>query len=110
MKLPYFVLLKTEQNCRIRAELAGLHFHTFCNVDNDDYGIDRGKGAVSILGEILVTRGVEDVDFVVPVIESHDRGGHRYAALFFDFHPVGGCRFLYFVGFYGSGDMDCATE
>ena len=53
---------------------------------------------------------VEDIYFVVAVVESHYRSRHRNASLFFDFHPVAGGGLLYLVALYGSGYVYRATE
>ena len=90
-------------------EFAGLLLDALGHVDHDDYGIDGRKGAVGVLGEILVARGIENVNLVVAVVETHHGRSHRNTALFFDFHPVAGGGFLDFVAFDGTGDMDSAA-
>ena len=50
------------------------------------------QGAVGVLGEVLMTRGVQNVDAETAVLELHDGGGNGDAALLLDLHPVrGGC-------------------
>ena len=73
-------------------------------------GVDGREGAVGVLGEILVARGVEDVDLAAGILESHDGRGDRNTALALDFHEVGGGAFLDFVALDGSGHMDGAAE
>lgn len=53
-----------------------MYFDAFGGVDYDDYAVDGCEGAVGVFGEVLVAGGVEDVDFVVVVVEFHDGGGH----------------------------------
>ena len=84
--------------------------HTFSHIDHDNYAIHRSEGAIGVLGEVLVTRGVENIDFVVAIVETHHRSRHRDTALFLDFHPVGGCGFLDFVRLHGTGHVDSATK
>ncbi len=48
-----------------------LLFDAFCHVDHYYYRIDRSQGAVGVLGEILVTGCVEDIDFIFAVVEAH---------------------------------------
>ena len=48
------------------------------------------QGAVGVLGEVLVARGVQNVDAEALVLELHDRRGDGDAALLFNLHPVGG--------------------
>ena len=70
-------------------ELSGLGFHALAAVDDHDGGVRGHQGPVGVLGAVLVTRGVENVDAVAVVGELQHRGGHGDAALFFNFHPVG---------------------
>ena len=91
-------------------EFASLLLHTFSHVDHDYNAIYSSESAVGVLGEVLVTRGVEDIDFVVAVIKTHHRSSHGDAALLFDFHPVGGGCFAYFVRFHGTSHVNGATE
>ena len=57
-----------------------------------------------------MARGVEDVDFIVAIVETHNRSGNRDAALLFNLHPVGCCGLFDFVRLDGTGNMDSATE
>ena len=57
-----------------------------------------------------MARGVQDIHFVILVVEFHDGSRDRNTALFFDFHPVAGGRFLDFVVLDGSGHLDLPTE
>ena len=45
---------------------------------------------VGVLGEVLVARGVQNVDAEPLILELHHRGGDGDAALLLDLHPVGG--------------------
>lgn len=91
-------------------ELAGLLLHAFGHVDHDDHRVDGGEGAVGVLGEVLVARGVENIDLVGAVVEAHDRCGYRYAALLLYFHPVAGGGLLDLVALYGAGYVDGTAE
>jgi len=75
-----------------------------------DKGTISSKSSKSIFCKILVAGSVQDVDFSSFVFKAHDGSCNRYSALTFDFHKVGSSRFLYFVGFYSSGDMDGSSE
>ena len=77
----------------------GLFLHTFGYVDHHDHTVHRGERAVGVLCEILVPRGVEDVDLVTFVFESHHRSGYRDASLAFDLHKVRSRAFFYLVRF-----------
>ena len=58
-------------------------------VNDHDGGIRRHQGAVGVLGEVLVARGIQNVDAEAAVLELHHGGGDGNASLLFDFHPVG---------------------
>ena len=71
-------------------ELPGLGLYALGPVDDHDGGVRGHEGAVGILGEILVARGVQDVDAVTVVLKLHDGGGDGNASLLLDLHPVRG--------------------
>ena len=56
-------------------EFAGLGLYTFGCIDDNDNAIYGRKGTESIFGKVLVTRGIEDVDLVTIVLETHDGCG-----------------------------------
>ena len=93
-----------------RHQLAGLGLDALGAVDHDDDRIHGRQRAVGVLGEILVARGVEDVDLAALVFEAHDGRGHRDASLAFDLHEVGRRALLDLVALDGSGHMDGAAE
>ena len=70
-------------------ELARLGLHALRAVDDHHGGVRRHQGAVGVLGEVLVARGVQDVDAEAAVLELHHGGGDGDAALLFNLHPVG---------------------
>ena len=71
-------------------ELPRLGLHALGGVDDHDGGIGGHEGAVGVLGEVLVARGVQDVDAEAVVLELHDGGCDGDTALLLDLHPVGG--------------------
>ena len=71
-------------------ELARLGLHALGGVDDHDGGVRRHEGAVGVLGEVLVSRGVQNVDAAAAVLELHDGGGDGNAPLLLNFHPVAG--------------------
>ena len=71
-------------------ELPGLGLHALGGVNDHDGGVGRHQGAVGVLGEVLVAGCVQNVDAEPLVLELHDGGRDRDAALLFDLHPVGG--------------------
>ena len=69
-------------------ELDGLGLDALCAVDDHDGGVGGHEGAVGVLREVLVARGVEDVHAVPVVLELQDRRRDGDAALLLDVHPV----------------------
>ena len=78
-------------------------------VDDDDDTINSGEGAVGVFGKVLVTRGVEDVDFVVLLVEAHDAGCHGDTTLTLYLHEVTGGALLDLVTLDGSSYVDGAS-
>ena len=70
-------------------ELDGLGLHALGAVDHHDGGVGRHERAVSVLGEVLVAGGVEDVHAVSLVGELQHGGRNGDAARLLDVHPVG---------------------
>ncbi len=84
----------------------GARLHTFTAVEHHQRRIHRGQGAIGVFGEVLVARGVEQVDHVLAVGELHHRGGDGDAALLLHFHPVGGGVAVGFARLHRTGDGD----
>ncbi len=79
-------------------ELARLALDPLPRVDHHHHGVHGGEHAVSVLGEIFVTGGVEQIDAVAVVVELQHRGADRDAALALQLHPVRSGRPLAFAG------------
>ena len=90
-------------------ELDGLCLDTFCTVKKHDCGVRGTECTVGILGEVLVTGGVQDIDAVAVIVELHDGRGNGDTTLLLDLHPVGGRVVRGFSGFNGTGHMDGAS-
>ncbi len=69
-------------------QLAGLRLDALGRVDHHHRRVDGGQGAVGVLAEVFVARGVEQIEGAAGVVEGHHRSGHRDAALLLDLHPV----------------------
>ena len=91
-------------------QLACLGFHPFGTIHYNDNRIDGGQCAIGVFRKVLVTRCIEDVDFIVVVIELHHGGGYRDTTLFFDVHPVGCSCLLDLIAFYGTGYLYLSPE
>ena len=70
----------------------------------------RGQGAVGVFRKVFVARGIEQVEDAIVVIERHDRGHDRNAALALDRHPVGARGAAIALGFDLAGEIDRTAE
>ena len=91
-------------------QAARLRLDTLRAVDDDNHRIDRRQRTVGILGKVLVTGRIEDIDLRALILETHHRGGHRDTALALDLHKVRGGSLLDFIAFHGTRHMDCTTK
>ena len=91
-------------------EFACLRLHAFGAIHDDDGRVNSSQRAECVLGEVLVAWGVENVDFVIIVVELHDGGGDRDTALLFYLHPVGGGSFFDFVALDSSCHLNLSAE
>ena len=71
-----------EQLLRLRLDALG-------GVDDHDGGVGGHERAVRVLGKVLVTGGIKDVDAAAVVLKLQHGGGDGDAALLLDVHPVG---------------------
>ncbi|MDT4841949.1 hypothetical protein FQZ97_758270 [compost metagenome] len=91
-------------------EAPGLRFHAVAGVDHHQRGVHGGEHAVGVFREVLVTRGVEQVDHAVAVFHLHHGRRHRNATLLFDLHPVGRGVARGLARLHRAGDVDGARE
>jgi hypothetical protein len=87
---------------------ACLGLHAVGRVDDHQRRVHRGQHAVGVFAEVLVARGVQQVDDAVAVLHLHHAGRHRDAALLFDFHPVAGGVARGLARLHAAGDLDRA--
>ena len=73
-------------------QLERLGLDALGGVEHHHRGVGGGEHAVGVLGEVPVTRGVEQVDHVIAVRELQHGRRDRDAALLFEGHPVRGRR------------------
>ena len=90
-------------------QLPGLGLYAFCCVDDHDGGVGSHQSAVGVLGKVLVTGGVEDVNAVAVVAELEHRGRNGNTTLLFDFHPVGNGGAAVFLALDHTGLGDGAS-
>ena len=87
-------------------QLSGLCLDTLRCIDNHDGGIGCHQGTVRILREVLVSRGIQNVDAVAVVIELQNGRGNGNTTLFLDLHPVGYGMARSRFSFYRTGEID----
>jgi hypothetical protein len=87
-----------------------LRLHAVGRVDHHQRRVHRGQHAVGVFAEVLVARGVQQVDDAVAVLHLHHRAGHRDAALLLDLHPVAGGVAGGLARLHAAGDLDRAGE
>ena len=85
-------------------------FHAARGIDDHQRRVDGSQRAIGVFREILVPRGVEQVDDALAIVKLHDRRRHGNTALLFDFHPVRGCVAVALARLDGAGDVDRATQ
>ncbi len=71
-------------------QLPGLRLHAFRAVNDHDGRVRGHQGTIGILGEVLVPRGIQNVDAEAAVLELHDGRRNGNTTLLLDLHPVGG--------------------
>ena len=91
-------------------QLDRLRFHALGRIDHHQRRVDRRQHAVGIFREVLVARGVEQVDDVAAKFELHHRGGDGNAALLLDLHPVRRRVAARFTRLDGTGHLDRARK
>ena len=87
-------------------QLAGLGLDALGRVDDHHGAVGRHQRAVGILGKVLVTGCVEDVDAAAVVLELKNARGDGDAALLFQFHPVGDRVTRGRLALYRAGELD----
>ena len=106
---------REDRNLTIAAHLEQferLWLDAFCGVEHHDGGVGCGEHTVGVFGEVAVTRGVEQVDYVVAVRELQHGRGDRDATLLFELHPVRRRRAAALLAFdrTGLGSESAAVE
>jgi hypothetical protein len=71
-----------------REELAGALLDAAGGVQDHDHAVDGRQGAEGVLGEVLVARGVDEVQDEPVVLQAQGRGGHGDPAALLELHEV----------------------
>ena len=87
-------------------QLDGLGLNTLGSVNNHDRAVGRHEGTVGILREVLMSRGVQDVNAVVVILKLHNGRGNGNTSLLLDLHPVGNRVLRGLSAFYGTSQID----
>ena len=90
-------------------ELPGALLDALPVVEQHDGAVGGDEGAVGVLGEVLVARGVEQVDAIAVVVEGHHAAGDGDAALALELHPVAGDVAGRPAGLHAAGQVDGAA-
>ena len=69
-------------------KFTGLCLNTFGTIDDHDRGIRCHQGTVGILGEILMSRCIQNIDTISVVMELKNGRGDGNTSLLLDLHPV----------------------
>ena len=72
-----------------------LGFHTFRRIDDHDRTVHGGQDTVSIFTKVVMTGGIHDGNHFVIIFKLHNGGSNGDTSLFFNFHPVGFCEFVF---------------
>jgi hypothetical protein len=91
-------------------QFARLFLDALRRVDDEDHAVHRRQRSVGVLREILVSGCIENGDLAAVVLESHDRGGDRDAALLLDLHEIRRGRLADLVALYRAGGVYGAAE
>jgi len=70
-------------------QLDGLGLNALGGVDDHDRRVRCHQGAVGILREVLMARGIQNIDALARVVELQHRGGDGNTTLLLNVHPVG---------------------
>ena len=83
-------------------ELSGLILDTLGGVDYHYCRVGSHKGAVGVLREVLMSRGIQNINAEALVLELHNGRGNGNSSLLFYLHPVGDCVAGVFLSLYGT--------
>ena len=78
-------------------------------VNQHDSAVSSHQRAVGILGEVLVTRGIKDVDAEAVIIKLQYGRGYGNTTLLFNLHPVRHSMLIAFSCLYRASQMDSSA-
>ncbi len=87
-----------------------LRLHALGGIDNHDCAVNGGQYSIGIFREVLMSRGIEKIDYVIVVLKLHNGAGDGNTALFFNFHPVARCMTAGFTSLDRTCELNCSAE
>lgn len=86
--------------------MAGGGLDALAAVDDHEGAVHGGQNAIGVFREILVTRRIKEIDFIIPVVEIHNGRADRNAPFLFHGHPVARRMPDGLPGLDGPGQLD----
>src|SRR5690606_36914876 len=91
-------------------KLERTRLNTLCTIDDHNGSINGGECAIGVIGEVFVTRCIENIEDAVIILKGHHRGNNRDAALTLNLHPVRSCLNTIFLRLHFTGQLNSTTE
>ena len=96
-------------HCAYFKKLACLRLDALCCIDYHNCAVSSHECTVGVLGEVLVTWSVKDIDAVTVILKLHYRRAYGYTTLLLKLHPVGNCMACSCLAFYGACKLYCSA-
>ena len=90
-------------------ELNGLGLHTLCAVNDHHRTVCRHQGSIGILREILVPRGIQNINALSVIVKLKHGGGYGNSSFLLNLHPVGNRMLCGLSSLYRSCQIDGTT-
>ena len=90
-------------------ELNGLGLHTLCSVNDHHRTVSRHQGSIGILREILVSRGIQNINAFSVIVKLKHGGGYGNSPFLLNLHPVGNRMLCGLSSLYRSCQIDGTT-
>ena len=114
LSVPVHLIDKNDHRCSPHPaylhQTPRLGFHPIDAVDNENDAVHGRQCPVGVLGKILVTGGIQQIDKNIVVFESHHRCRHRYTSLALYLHEIAGSMFLDFIALDRPSRLNGAPE
>ena len=87
-------------------QFSGLGLNTLRSINDHNRRVCSHQGTISILGEILMSRGIQNINAVIVIVKLQYRRGNGNTSLLLNFHPVGDCMSRSCFSFYRTCQVD----